>query len=119
MRIRHAQGFVAEVVLVDPRQPVAGQRRHVVAHERPEADIAGFGDQHGAQARHQVFGARGAFADMSKGFRESGAAGDFQYDFRQIDYGHARGHFLAQRLERRRLLDLVELGEDQLMFVTL
>ena len=31
MRIRHAQGFVAEVVLVDPRQPVAGQRRHVVA----------------------------------------------------------------------------------------
>jgi hypothetical protein len=47
-RVGSADRLGAQVALVDPREPVARERRVVAARERFCADVAGFGDQRGA-----------------------------------------------------------------------
>src|SRR5271157_4199231 len=48
------QGLGPDVVLLDPGQPAARQRRGIRTDQRFQADVARLGQQHGAQADREV-----------------------------------------------------------------
>lgn len=80
------QGVVAQVILIDPGQPLAPQRGNVVTDQRFGAGVAGLGQQHRAQAGGQILGPCRALGQMGEGVGEAGAGGNLQQDFRQIDF---------------------------------
>ncbi|CCF70621.1 hypothetical protein XAPC_4358 [Xanthomonas citri pv. punicae str. LMG 859] len=95
------QRVITHIVLIDPHQPVAFERRGVLPHQRFRAGVAGFSHQHRAQAGGQVGRTRRALGQVREGIYAASTRGDFQQDFRQIDARHARLDFVAQRDQRR------------------
>ena len=86
-RVRRAQGLVAQVILADPGQAIAPQALSLVAHEWLEAGVAGFRQQHGADADAKIRDPRRAFADVRKRDGEICTRRDLEQDLRQIDTG--------------------------------
>ena len=114
-RVRRAQGLVAQVILADPGQAIAPQALSLVAHEWLEAGVAGFRQQHGADADAKIRDPRRAFADVRKRDGEICTRRDLEQDLRQIDTGQPSRDGGPQRHQRRGFLDLVEGAHDQLV----
>jgi hypothetical protein len=55
---------------------------HIIAHERFQTDIAGFGYQHGAKAGGEISNSGLALAYMGEFRREFCPCGDLKQDFR-------------------------------------
>jgi len=74
--IRHHVG--AHVVLLGPAKPVAGQSLVVVANQVLQANVAGLGQEHRADADRQILDTGLRLADMGEAVRKSGALVDLQ-----------------------------------------
>ena len=107
------QRVFTHIVLIDPQQPVAFERRRVLPHEWFRAGIAGFGHQHRAQAGGQIGRARRALGQVRECLHAARARGNLQQDFRQIDARHARPDLFAQLDQRRRFLQRLQWAEHQ------
>ena len=79
--------FVAQIVLLDPGDPIPAQRRRVVTDERFRSRVTGLREKRGAQAQGKIRSSRRTIGQMRKGFREAGPQGHLQYQLRQL---HAR-----------------------------
>jgi electron transfer flavoprotein alpha/beta subunit len=71
----------ARTVLADPRKPRVRQRRDAGVRDVVQADVAGFGEQDGADADVQVLDAGAALAEVRERIGEGGPAADFEQDF--------------------------------------
>ena len=67
---------------------------------RFEANIAGFGEQHGTHTDRQIPHAGGAFTEVRKFVCKACTGVDFQKDLRQIDTGEA-GQEASRSLSKR------------------
>lgn len=110
---RGGDGVAAQVVLVDPGQPAAGQRGVAGLDDWFQADVAGLGDQDCADADVEVLGAGRAFGHVGELGEEAGPAGDLEEHVGQVDPGQQVGDGRTQREQGRRLVQSVERGQDE------
>ena len=76
--------FIAQIVLLDPGNPIPAQRRHVVADERFRSRVAGLGEKRGAQTQNKIRGSRRSIGQMRKRLSEAGPQCNLQDQFRQL-----------------------------------
>lgn len=113
--IRFGDGFLTQVVLVDPLQAGTPQRRHVGAHQRLDARVARLSHQHRAQARGQIGRAGLPFAEVGEAVGEGSARGDLQQHLGQVHPWQSRGDGRSQGHQAHRLIQPVQGREDQLV----
>jgi hypothetical protein len=113
------QRLGANVVLPHPAQPRPAERRRVEADQRLEPCVAGFGQQHGADAGRDVPGPRPAFAGVGEPGGKAGSGVDLQLQLGQVHPRHPRLDGHPESNEAGRLVQLVEGGQDQLVAVHL
>ena len=111
--VRIGQGFVSDEVLIHPGQPRPPQGWNIIADQRFQADIAGFGYQHGAEAGCKIADSRFALAYMREFRCELSTSGDLKQNFRQIHPWEPRVHGLAKANQTWRIVQLVKAGQDQ------
>jgi hypothetical protein len=112
-RVGTGQRFGADIILPDPAQSRAAQRGRVQPNQRLEAGVAGFRQQHGTEAGRNVTRACAALAGVGEPAGEAGARMHLQQQLRQVHSGQPRRDRRLERDQARRLLQLIERGEDQ------
>jgi hypothetical protein len=113
-RVGGGERFGADEVLAEPGQAVPRERRNVRPDQGLETDVAGLGDEDGAEAGVEVFDPSLPFAQMREGMGELCALHDFENGVGQIHLRQAPLHFPPQRLQTRRLVELVQHRDDDL-----
>ena len=86
----------ADEILGEPGQAVAPQRRMIFAHEGFGADIAGLGDEDGAEAGLKMRHVGGLVIKMGEGGRESCAVHHLEKNVRDSAFREAAMHRAAQ-----------------------
>jgi hypothetical protein len=70
--------------LLNPQQPVTGQRWDVGLNQGLKRDIAGFGHQHRTQADREVICTGLQLTDMRELVEKAGSRMNFEQDVRQL-----------------------------------
>ena len=114
-RVRGDQGIGADIVLQHPAQPVAGQRGVIRPHQGLQSDIAGLGDQCGTDANRQIGRPGIGFADMGERLGKTRPGVDLEQHLGQVNPRQACHDLLTELDKVRRLDELLEIREDQLL----
>jgi hypothetical protein len=72
-------GFRPDEVLADPGQALPPECWNILPANRLDADIAGFGDQRGAQAGFEMLYPSLPLAEMGEGFGKAGSTSHFGF----------------------------------------
>ena len=107
-RIGGRDGFRPDEVLADPGQALAPERGNILPADRLDADIAGFGDQGGAQAGVEMLYPGLPLAEMGEGLGKAGALHDFQEQVWHAGLRHAPLNGRPQGAQAFRILQPVE-----------
>ena len=98
--VRGGDRFRAQVALRDVAQPSFAQRRVALVYERCVADVAGLGDEYGAQARGEALEPGVWLLVVRERVDESGLGGDLEHEVWQVGCGQQRVHAVPQRDQR-------------------
>ena len=109
-------GFRADEVLADPGQALPPECRNILPADRLDADIAGFGDQGGAQAGLEMLYPGLPLAEMGEGLGKAGALHDFQEQVRHAGLWHSSLNGRPQGAQAFRVLQPVERRDDNAGF---
>jgi hypothetical protein len=104
---------LGQVVLLDPGEPAAGQCGNIGSNQRLQPDVAGFGQEHRAQAQVEIGDPGVALADVAELAGEVGPGLDLQEDLGQVHPGQSQGHVATQLDQAGGLVELVQWGELQ------
>jgi hypothetical protein len=105
-------GFRADEVLADPGQTLPPECRNILPADRLDADIAGFGDQGGAQAGLEMLYPGLPLAEMGEGLGKAGALHDFQEQVGHAGLWHSSLNGRPQYAQAFRVLQPVERRDD-------
>jgi hypothetical protein len=110
LRTGGRDGFRPDEVLADPGQALPPECWNILPANanRLDADIAGFGDQRGAQAGFEMLYPSLPLAEMGEGFGKAGALHDFQEQIWHASLWHSSLNDRARRAQAFRILQPVE-----------